>query len=160
MISARALRKSEPYSGSGRRPGSRRPRGRSSSPRRRCRPAEAVARRAPRCDRRSCRRAPGRRRPRSGASGARRHRAGERLGRSDPRPRARGGAAGRRRRESGRERISASEWGGSTNREIAEELVLSVKTVEAHLRNIFAKLGVRRRVELTRALAREYGSDP
>jgi len=36
--------------------------------------------------------------------------------------------------------------------------VLSVKTVEAHLRNIYGKLGVRRRVELTRALGDEYGS--
>ena len=41
---------------------------------------------------------------------------------------------------------------GRTNREVAEQLVLSTRTIEAHLRNIFGKLGVRSRVELTRAL--------
>ena len=41
---------------------------------------------------------------------------------------------------------------GRTNREIAEQLVLSIRTIEAHLRNIYAKLGVRSRVELTRAM--------
>ncbi len=40
--------------------------------------------------------------------------------------------------------------GGRTNREVAEQLVLSAKTIEAHLRNIYAKLGVRSRVELAR----------
>ena len=39
---------------------------------------------------------------------------------------------------------------GRTNREVAEQLVLSTRTIEAHLRNIYAKLGVRSRVELAR----------
>ncbi|HEX6115876.1 MAG TPA: AAA family ATPase [Solirubrobacterales bacterium] len=39
-----------------------------------------------------------------------------------------------------------------TNREIAAELVLSEKTIESHLRNVFAKLGVGSRVEVARAV--------
>ena len=42
---------------------------------------------------------------------------------------------------------------GRTNREVAEQLVLSTRTIEAHLRNVYGKLGVRSRVELTRELA-------
>ena len=41
---------------------------------------------------------------------------------------------------------------GRTNREAAAQLVLSERTIEAHLRNVYAKLGVRSRVELTRRL--------
>jgi ATP/maltotriose-dependent transcriptional regulator MalT len=41
-----------------------------------------------------------------------------------------------------------------TNPEIADELFLSQKTVETHLRNIFRKVGVSTRVELARAVER------
>ena len=43
---------------------------------------------------------------------------------------------------------------GRTNPAIAEELFLSVKTVETHLRNVFVKLGVASRAEVAAAFAR------
>ena len=41
-----------------------------------------------------------------------------------------------------------------TNREVAADLFLSEKTVESHVRNIFAKLGASSRVEVARAVER------
>ena len=42
---------------------------------------------------------------------------------------------------------------GLTNRETAGALFVSAKTVEHHLRNVFRKLGVKRRTELARLMA-------
>ena len=43
---------------------------------------------------------------------------------------------------------------GATNREIADELFLSQKTVEGHLTSVFAKLGVSSRSEVAEAVGR------
>ena len=45
--------------------------------------------------------------------------------------------------------VAALVAGGCTNREIAENLVLSERTVEAHLSNLFNKVGVSSRTQLT-----------
>lgn len=45
---------------------------------------------------------------------------------------------------------------GRTNREVATELVVSVKTIEYHLANAFTKLGIRSRRDLGAALASDF----
>jgi DNA-binding NarL/FixJ family response regulator len=47
---------------------------------------------------------------------------------------------------------------GRTNRELADELVLSVRTVERHLTNIYTKLGTSGRVARAAAAAFATGS--
>ena len=56
-------------------------------------------------------------------------------------------------------RVAVEIASGRTNREIAEHLFLSPRTVEAHLRAIFRKLDVRTRTELAvRVALPELGS--
>ena len=48
---------------------------------------------------------------------------------------------------------------GLTNKDIAQTLILSVRTIDAHLRSIFAKLSVRSRTEAVLwAVKHGYGS--
>jgi DNA-binding CsgD family transcriptional regulator len=51
------------------------------------------------------------------------------------------------------ERIAQLVAEGLTNKAIALQLVISTKTVEGHLRNIFEKLGVRSRTQVARAVS-------
>lgn len=62
-----------------------------------------------------------------------------------------GGVAGLTAREAEIARLIVDR---RTNRQIAEELFLSPKTVESHIRNIFAKLGADSRVEVARIVER------
>jgi DNA-binding CsgD family transcriptional regulator len=57
------------------------------------------------------------------------------------------------------ERIARLVAEGKTNREVADALFISVKTVEANLSRIFHKLGVRSRTELSHQMA-SVGSPP
>ncbi|MBI9115661.1 ATP-binding protein [Sanguibacter suaedae] len=49
-------------------------------------------------------------------------------------------------------RIAELAAAGATNKEIADHLVVSPRTVEHHLRNVFSRLGIRSRVEIARYL--------
>ncbi|WP_393916567.1 AAA family ATPase [Halostreptopolyspora alba] len=52
------------------------------------------------------------------------------------------------------EQIAELVAAGATNREVAAQLYISPRTVEHHLRNIFDRLNVRSRVELSRLMSR------
>ncbi|MET8898100.1 helix-turn-helix transcriptional regulator [Streptomyces albogriseolus] len=52
-------------------------------------------------------------------------------------------------------RIARYVAGGATNREVALSLSVSTRTVDYHLRNVFATLGLRSRVELVRLVEQE-----
>lgn len=81
-------------------------------------------------------------------------RLGRRVGRGGSRGRGTGGAESLSRRE---REVGQLVTEGLTNREIAERLFLSEKTIESHLSAIFRKLGVRRRAAVGGVLSN--GSD-
>jgi DNA-binding CsgD family transcriptional regulator len=76
------------------------------------------------------------------------------LGRVGLRPAAPIGASGITAAEA---RVAELVAAGHSNREIAGELFMSPKTVEAHLSRIYRKLGVRSRAELAHKLAHQSG---
>jgi DNA-binding NarL/FixJ family response regulator len=47
-----------------------------------------------------------------------------------------------------------------SNRDIASKMAISTKTVQFHVSNVYAKLGVRSRTELARKLAEPAGKVP
>ena len=82
-----------------------------------------------------------------------------RRGAGRPRPCRRRGA-GVQRAHPTEQRIAQLVGEGKKNREVADALFISVKTVEANLSRIFHKLGVRSRTELTRRIAGTHRVSP
>jgi len=58
------------------------------------------------------------------------------------------------------QRVADLAASGLTNREVADQLFISPKTVEANLSRIYAKLGVRSRTEMAARMADRAGADP
>jgi DNA-binding NarL/FixJ family response regulator len=56
-------------------------------------------------------------------------------------------------------RVAAAVAGGLTNREVAATLLISVKTVDFHLQQMYRKLGIRSRTELAVRMTRQQESD-
>ncbi|HEX6389189.1 MAG TPA: LuxR C-terminal-related transcriptional regulator, partial [Solirubrobacteraceae bacterium] len=75
-------------------------------------------------------------------------RAAEELAAAGARPR-RDALTGVEALTEGERRVVRAAASGRTNREIAQELVVTTKTVEAHLRNAYGKLGIRSRKEIS-----------
>ncbi|MEV4351170.1 helix-turn-helix transcriptional regulator, partial [Actinoplanes sp. NPDC049596] len=65
---------------------------------------------------------------------------------------AKAGPVGRTPLTAQQERIAGLVAEGATNREVARQLHLSPRTIDHHLRNVFARLGVRSRTELAHLL--------
>lgn len=57
-------------------------------------------------------------------------------------------------------RVAMSVGSGVTNRQAADDLYLSVKTVDSHLQSIYRKLEIRSRSQLASLVAREQGPGP
>jgi DNA-binding CsgD family transcriptional regulator len=57
-------------------------------------------------------------------------------------------------------RVAELAASGSTNRDIAAEVFMSIRTVEGHLSAAYRKLGIRTRSQLGRALDRDRRADP
>ena len=79
--------------------------------------------------------------------------AGELLGRADP-----AAVAAARRLTKREQEIAAMVASGLSNREIADRLVISKRTVDAHVEHIFGKLEISSREQLTRWLHDQQGS--
>ena len=86
-------------------------------------------------------------------------RAREELAASGARPR-RGVARGRDALTPSEVRIATSAAAGMSNKEIAQSLFLTMRTVETHLTHAYRKLGIASRSELPEALLRATGDSP